>query len=40
MRKGRMVTASLHLELIEGICSVKEGVPEEGAGTESLASLG
>lgn len=40
MRKGRTVTASLHLELIEGICYVKKGVPEVGTANESLASLG
>lgn len=40
MRKGGMVTTAHHLELIEGVCYVEEGVPEVGTGNVSLASLG
>ena len=39
MRKGGVVTTRHHLELIEGIWYVEEGVPEVGTGNVSLASL-
>lgn len=40
MRKEGVGTSSHHLELIEGICYLEEGVAEVGTGNISLASLG